>query len=397
MSGGGLILANLMLAASAVAQPQPASPPVASRPIYVTNAPIILLMDMNSGAVLFSHGAKQRFAPASMTKVMTAYVVLDLIAKGRLKRDAIFTVKPETWKKWNGSTGGSTMFLRPNEKVSVDTLLKGLLTVSGNDAAAVLASGIDGSEAAFVVRMNQVAKRIGMTQSQFGTPNGWPDGGKTQVSANDLVRLADRLIRDFPSDYRRYFAIPSLTHGKTRDGKPITQPNRDPLLGRFEGADGLKTGHTAEAGYCFLGSAVRGGRRLIMVVAGLKSESARREEAMRLMEWGFSQWQATPLSAAGVTVGTVQVQNGKQSQMAVETSAPLAVTLPRGHSGHFRAQIRYAGPVTAPIEARTPVAALVITPDGLPPQSTPLVSAQNVAQGGWWDRVRDGAYRVTGR
>lgn len=263
-----------------------AAPPASTA--YVTQAPIVMLKDLDSGEILFSRGADKRFAPASMAKVMTAYVVLDLIGKGELPRDKLFTVSQATWKKWNGSNGGSTMFLRAGEKVSVDDLLKGLITVSGNDAAAALAVGIDGSEDIFVKRMNAMAKKIGMTSSNFGTPNGWPDGGVTKVSAADLVTLADRLIRDHPDGYARYFSIPRLQHGKSPEGKPIVQPNRNPILGRFAGADGLKTGHTSEAGYCFLGSAKRGGRRLVMVVAGMASEKARRDEAERLMTWGFA-------------------------------------------------------------------------------------------------------------
>ncbi|WP_374526549.1 D-alanyl-D-alanine carboxypeptidase family protein [Sphingopyxis sp.] len=255
---------------------------------YVTQAPIVMLKDLDSGKILFSRGADKRFAPASMTKVMTAYVVLDLIKKGQLSRDTLFTVENATWKKWSARSRSSSMFLRSGEKLTVDELLKGLITVSGNDAAAVLAVGIDGTEEAFARRMNAVAGRLGMSSSNFGTPSGWPDGGVTKVSAGDLILLADRLIRDHPADYARYFSIPKLQHGVSPDGKPIVQSNRNPILGRFAGADGLKTGHTSEAGYCFLGSAKRGGRRLVMVVAGMASEKARRDEAERLMTWGFA-------------------------------------------------------------------------------------------------------------
>ena len=285
----------LVFPAAAASDARPKSGQTSRTP-YVTQAPIVMLKDLDSGAILFSRGAEKRFAPASMAKVMTAYVVLDLIKKGELARDRQFSVGEATWKKWNSGTGGSTMFLSPNEKVSVDDLLKGLITVSGNDAAAVLAVGIDGSEGAFVKRMNEVAGKIGMVSSRFGTPSGWPDGGVTQVSAADLVTLADRLIRDHPGGYARYFSIPKLQHGKSREGKPIIQPNRNPILGRLEGADGLKTGHTSEAGYCFLGSAKRNGRRLVMVVAGMGSEKARREEAERLMEWGFASGNAPAIT-----------------------------------------------------------------------------------------------------
>lgn len=265
----------------------------AARPLYTTQAPIVMLKDLDSGEILYSRGADKRFAPASMAKVMTAYVVLDLIKKGELARDEQFTVSEATWTKWRGSNGGSTMFLSPGEKVSVDDLLKGLITVSGNDAAAALAVGIDGSEEAFIKRMNSVAAQIGMKSSNFGTPNGWPDGGLTKVSASDLITLADRLIRDHPAGYARYFSMPKLQYGTSPEGKPIVQANRNPILGRVLGADGLKTGYTSEAGYCLLGSAKRDGRRLVMVVAGLPSDKARRDEAERLMNWGFT----VPLAA----------------------------------------------------------------------------------------------------
>jgi D-alanyl-D-alanine carboxypeptidase (penicillin-binding protein 5/6) len=294
VGAGGAALALLLLvhgtAASAQtkAAPPKAVPTTPQTPAYVPQAPIVMLKDLDSGKILYSRGADQRFAPASMAKVMTAYVVLDLIKAGKLSRDTQFTVGEAEWKKWRAGNGGSSMFLAPGERVSVDDLLKGLITVSGNDAAAVLAVGIDGSEAEFVKRMNVVSASLGMKSSKFGTPSGWPDGGVTKVSAADLVTLADRLIRDHPAAYARYFAIPKLQHGTAPDGKPIVQPNRNPILG-LAGADGLKTGHTAEAGYCFLGSAKRDGRRLVMVVAGMTSDKARREEAARLIDWGFAQ------------------------------------------------------------------------------------------------------------
>lgn len=367
-----------------------------SRPLYVTQAPIVMLKDLDSGAILFSRGADKRFAPASMAKVMTAYVVLDLIKQGELSRDKQFTVSEATWKKWNGSNGGSTMFLRAGEKISVDELLKGLITVSGNDAAAALAVGIDGSEDAFVKRMNVVATDIGMKSSRFGTPNGWPDGGVTKVSAADLITLADRLIRDHPGGYARYFSLSKLQHGTSPEGKPIVQSNRNPILGRFEGADGLKTGHTNEAGYCFLGSAKRGGRRLIMVVAGMQSEKARRDEAERLMTWGFEAWEGRELVPAGSRIGRLDVGKGAKPVIATETGMAVRMTVPKGYAGGYRAVMRSQAPLTAPVAHGTRVAELVVRPDGLPPQTTPLLAAADVAEGGWWARARTGFYRLTG-
>lgn len=397
--GGGTALAALALVTALPAVPATADTPKntpASRPIYVTQAPIVMLKDLDSGAILFSRGAEKRFAPASMAKVMTAYVVLDLLKKGELSRDRKFTLSRETWEKWNASNGGSTMFLRVGESVSVDDLLKGLITVSGNDAAALLAVGIDGSEESFVKRMNRVAASIGMKSSRFGTPVGWPDGGVTQVSAADLITLADRLIRDHPEGYARYFSMPSLRHGKTPDGKPIVQPNRNPILGSFAGADGLKTGHTAEAGYCFLGSAKRGGRRLVMVVAGMGSEKARRDEAMRLMTWGFDHWEGRELMPAGASLGRIDVGKGDTPTVAAETGQAVRMTVPKGHKGGYRAVMRTHAPLAAPIARGAPVAKLIVTPDGLPPQETPLIAAADVGEGGLWSRARTGLYRLTG-
>jgi D-alanyl-D-alanine carboxypeptidase (penicillin-binding protein 5/6) len=396
--GGAAVLAALTLAVAPPAAPAgtaPAHAP-ASRPLYTTQAPIVMLKDMDSGAILFERGAGKRFAPASMAKVMTAYVVLDLIDSGKLSRDKRFTVSEATWKKWNGSNGGSTMFLRAGETVSVDELLKGLITVSGNDAAAALAVGIDGSEEAFVRRMNDMAATLGMKSSRFGTPNGWPDGGVTKVSAADLITLADRLIRDHPGGYARYFSIPKLQHGKAPDGTPIVQPNRNPILGRFDGADGLKTGHTAEAGYCFLGSAKRGGRRLIMVVAGMKSEKARRDEAERLMTWGFEAWEGREIVPAGGKVGRLDVGQGAQPSVAAEAAIPVRMTVPKGFAGGFRATMRARAPLAAPVARGSRIAELVVAPDGLPPQVTPLLAANDVGKGGWFDRARTGFHRLTG-
>lgn len=396
--GGAAVAAALALAAAlpAASAGSKGAAAAVSRPIYVTKAPIVMLKDMDSGAILFARGADQRFAPASMAKVMTAYVVLDLIEAGQLSRGDRFTMTEGLWRKWNSGTGGSTMFLRPGETVSVDDLLKGLITVSGNDAAALLAVGIDGSEDRFVKRMNAVASDIGMKSSHFGTPNGWPDGGVTKVSAADLILLADRLIRDHPQGYARYFSIPKFQHGISPDGEPIVQPNRNPILGRFAGADGLKTGHTVEAGYCFLGSAKRDGRRLIMVVAGMDSAKARRDEAERLLRWGFEQWEGRELVPAGVSVGHIDVGKGDAPTISAETGTAVHMTVPKGYSGGFRAVMRARAPIAAPVSRGTPIAELAITPVGLPSQTTPLLAAADVGRGDWWDRARTGFYRLTG-
>jgi hypothetical protein len=246
-----------------------AVPSVAAAPQFQGTAPIAYMEDLSSGAVLYQRDADRRIPPASMAKMMTVYVAFDMIKRGELKLDQTMPVRPETWQRWHGPAAGSTMFLSTGENVSVENLLKGIVTLSGNDACVVLAEGISGTEQTFTDRMNQQAKKIGLNNSHFGTSNGWPDNGVTYVTARDLAHLASATIRDFPDLYKRFYSLRSFTWGKTLGaGADITQANRDPLLGRVAGADGLKTGHTDEAGYGFTGSAEQNGRRLVMVVAG---------------------------------------------------------------------------------------------------------------------------------
>src|SRR5678815_5584273 len=260
----------------------------AKAPPFDTPAKVAYMIDLSSGAVLLSKNADVRMPPASMAKMMTTNVAFELLKKGDLTLDKQCTVRPETWKRWHGPQAGSTMFLSPGEQVSVDELLKGIITLSGNDASVVLAECIAGTEEAFANVMNDNAKRLGLTNSHFGNSNGWPDEGVTYVSARDLATLARAEIENYPDLYKKYYSLTEYTHGKTLgSGANITQANRNPLLGRVPGADGLKTGHTDEAGYGFTGSAEQNGRRLIMVVAGLGSFNERIEESVRLMQWGF--------------------------------------------------------------------------------------------------------------
>ncbi|MBU6253402.1 MAG: D-alanyl-D-alanine carboxypeptidase, partial [Alphaproteobacteria bacterium] len=204
-----------------------ASSAVAAPPPFETAAPIAYLIDLSSGAVLYAKDADRQMPPASMAKMMTTHVVFDMIKKGQLKLDQKFTVRPETWQKWHGPEAGSTMFLSPGEEVSVENLLHGVVTLSGNDACVVLAEGIAGTEEAFVARMNAEAQRLGMKNSRFGTSNGWPDEGRTQVTARDLATLAVNTIRDYPDLYRKFYQQKEFSWGKTMGkGENIVQANR---------------------------------------------------------------------------------------------------------------------------------------------------------------------------
>lgn len=366
-------------------------PAAAAAPPFDTPAPVAYLKDLSSGAVLYAKDADRRMPPASMAKIMTVDVAFDLVKKGELSLDKMCTVRPETWKQWHGPQAGSTMFLSPGEQVSVRNLLHGIVTLSGNDASVVLAECIAGTEPAFVALMNAQAKRLGMTNSHFGNPVGWPDGGVTYTTARDLATLAAATIENFPELYREFYQQQEFTWGKTLgSNRPITQGNRNPILGKVAGADGLKTGHTQEAGFGFTGSAIQDGRRLVMVMAGLTSFNQRIGESTNFMNWGFRAWQSKPLFAAGREVGKARVQLGDAGEVGLVAPRNLAVTLPAGTAGAMRVKIVYEGPIKAPIRKGQHIANLVVTTGDTPPQTMPLVAATAVDEAGFFGRIRAG-------
>jgi len=368
--------------------------PAAAAPDFQTPAPVAYMVDLSSNAVLYAKDADRRMPPASLAKMMTVYVVFDMIKKGELKPDQQFTFNPEAWKKWNNQ--GSTMFLKVNESVSVDNLLKGIITLSGNDACIVMAEGISGTEQAFTERMNAEGKKLGLTNSHFGTANGWPDNGVTYVTAKDMATLAQATIRDFPDLYKRYYALPNFTWGTQMNGSAIDQANRDPLIGNVQGADGLKTGHTEEAGYSFVGSAQQNGRRLVMVVAGLTSYNGRKDESIKFMNWGFRAWQSRPLVGKGKQVGAADVQLGSAGSVALVAPQNLAMTVPAGMNPNVQASVVYNGPVKAPIKAGDHVADLLIRSPGMPDQYLPLAAANDVGEAGFFRRAWIGLTQLFG-
>jgi serine-type D-Ala-D-Ala carboxypeptidase (penicillin-binding protein 5/6) len=365
-----------------------ATPTIAAAPPFATPAPVAYMVDLSSGAELYAKDADRRMPPASMAKMMTAYIAFDMIKKGELKESQTFQVRPETWQRWHGPAAGSTMFLSPNEQVSVENLLNGIVVLSGNDASVVLAEGIAGTEQAFAARMNQAAKKLGMANSRFCNSNGWPDEGCTYVTARDLAKLAAATIREHPKLYKKYYTKTEFTWGKTLGGgAPITQANRDPLLGRVAGADGLKTGHTEEAGYGFTGSAEQNGRRLVMVVSGLESFNQRIQESVRFMDWGFRAWQSKPLFKAGAVVETADVQLGDEDKVGLVAPRNLAVTLPGGDASNIQVRVAYNGPIKAPIKKGQHIADLVVSTPDTPPQIMPLVADADVGEAGFFGRV----------
>ncbi|WP_328600517.1 D-alanyl-D-alanine carboxypeptidase family protein [Pontixanthobacter aquaemixtae] len=343
-----------------------------SEPDAITaHAPIALLVDVQSGQTLYARGAEHRFIPASITKVMSAYVAFELIKRGELTTEQNFALSESAAEDWYRT--GSTMFLEPGEEVPVDLLLQGITSVSANDASVVLAEGALGSIENWVARMNETARALEMHDSHFGTPNGWPDGGKTFTSARDLAKLARALVRDHPQLYARYFGKEGLRHNG------FAQANHDPITGVVEGADGIKTGFTSQAGHGFLGSAQRDGTRLIMVLGALETEQQRAVAARELMEWGFAKFDRQTLFERKAPVGHARVQNGMRGAVPLAAANTIKVAIPVEANPDLKLSIRYEGPLQAPIAAGEVVAELQIEVAGMPPARVPLVAAESVS------------------
>ncbi|GAA4038336.1 D-alanyl-D-alanine carboxypeptidase family protein [Parerythrobacter jejuensis] len=341
--------------------------------------PIVLLVDMSSGQTLFAREENRRFVPASITKVMTAFTAFELMEEGVLTPDQVFTFNEAAAEEWYRT--GSTMFLEAGQEVSVSDLLMAITTVSANDGSIVLAEGALGSVPEWVARMNANARSLNLQNSFFGTPNGWPDAGRTFTTARDLVTLGQALVLRHPDRFARYFGHRGLrTNGYAQD-------NHDPISGIVEGADGIKTGFTNQAGFGFLGTAKRGDRRLMMVLAGAGEEPERDAAARALVEWGFSAFDSTQLFAGGARVGSVRVQDGSSSTVPVLASAPILFAVPKGEQASLSLAITYDGPLQAPIAAGETVARLEISVEGMASSSVPLVAAQDVPQAGFLDRI----------
>lgn len=354
-----------------------------TRPFEVVTIPVVLLVDVNSGRILLAQQPDRRFAPASMAKVMTVFVALEEIKAGRLSAKRKYTVANATARQWNGV--GTSLYLKGGQQVDVDTLLHGIATVSANDAAVVLAEGHAGSVAAWCALMNEQARRLGMTNSHFATSNGWPDGGHTFVSARDLMVLAEALVTRYPEQYRHYFDRKHMRF----DG--IDLQSHDPTVGVVRGADGIKTGHTEEAGYNFLGSAERDGQRLIMVVGGARSEAKRAAASRALFEWGFSEWRPRPLFARGATIAQARVQNGDRRSVPLVSDRAIASIVRRDEEpDHPKITLSYQGPLVAPIAKGTKVAELQVLSGREPIARFPLYAGAAVGKAGVLDRLING-------
>ena len=304
---------------------------------FDTQAKYAIITDADNGAILLEKNADQPSPPSSMSKLMTTYIVFELLKKGSLKLTDTLFVSPRAWKMQ-----GSKMFVDNNSHVSVENLLRGVVVQSGNDACVVLAEGVMGSEELFVEAMNKKAAELGLSHSHFSNVSGWPDPEHV-MSVRDLAILADRLLKDFP-EYYHYFAEREFTYNNIR------QPNRNTLLFTENGVDGLKTGHTDSGGYGVVISAKRGERRLIIVVNGLKNQSVRHAEVERLLQYGFQHFTQHTLYKAGDTIAEVPTWLGRKSHLKLTVAEPVRFTTEGLGKDSYKAIARYKEPVVAPIE-----------------------------------------------
>jgi D-alanyl-D-alanine carboxypeptidase (penicillin-binding protein 5/6) len=368
--------AALILTAAALAGVWPFGP--ASAQNQTTPARAAIVIDLTSGAVLLNKDADTPVPPASMSKLMTLDIVFEALEAGRLSLADTFRVSEKA-----AAMGGSKMFIRAGEVVSVENLLRGVIIQSGNDAAVALAEAISGTEEAFAALMNQRAGELGLSHSHFTNATGWPDPAH-MMSPRDLATLAMRIIQHYPEHYKMF-----SEQEFTWDG--ITQRNRNPLLGGDFPADGLKTGHTEEAGYGLVASAERDGRRVLLVVTGLESMAQRGQEAERLMTWAFRAFETAKLFDAGAKVAEAKVWIGDEAQVALAPARDVIVTAPNGMLAQAQVTVHVPEPVEAPIEAGQEIGRIEVAMPDVAPIQVPLVAMGAVERGGVIPRLKAAA------
>ena len=369
-----------LIAGSATAQQRPApagrrgqknaDPPPAGSPAQTPVGPLDLgarwavVIDYTTGAVLLDKEAEKIIAPSSMTKLMTAYLVYERLKQGQLKLTDELPVSERAWRM-----GGSKMFVQLGSSVKVEDLIRGMIVQSGNDACIVLAEGIAGSEEGFAELMNKKAAQLGLSASNFRNSTGWPDP-EHRMSARDIASLARRIIQDFP-DYYHYDSEKSFKYNG------IEQENRNPLVQKGTG-DGLKTGHTEEGGYGLAASSLRGGRRVILVLAGMNSMRQRREEGDRVMDWAFREFENVTLFSANDVIEAVPVWLGSSKTVSLVSGRDLVVTMPRQWRRSAKVMVRYNTPVRAPITRGDPLGMLTVAGQGVPAMEVPLLAGADV-------------------
>ncbi len=347
---------------------------------FDTRAQAAFVTDMTTGTVLLSKNADQPLPPASMSKLMTLYVTFEAIREGRLSMSEKLPVSQHAM-----NYGGSTMFLDTTDRVTVEDLVRGIIVLSGNDACAVLAEALspDGTEAGFARFMTRRAQQMGMTNSVFKNSNGWPEAGH-DMSMRDLALLARKLIEEFPEFYPMFAETTFEFDGRA----PQNTQNRNPLLRLGIGADGLKTGHTQEAGYGLVGSAKQGDRRVIFVVTGLETARARAEESEQIVNWAFRQFAEQTVLTAGTEVARADVWMGDATSVGLTPAKDISMLVPVLGANELAAEVVYNGPLRAPFAKGDELAELVLKPAELPEMRVPLVAAQDVAAGGFAVRLR---------
>ena len=344
-----------------------------------TKARQALLIDMQTGAVMFEKNADEPMAPASMTKIMTVYLLFDRLKKGELRLNDTMMISENAWSKGGAASQGSTMFLKTGDRVRVEDLLHGIIVQSGNDASIAVAEGLAGSENAFAESMNRRAREIGMRNSNFRNASGLPEADHL-TTARDLAVLAKRTIEDFPEFYN-FYSEREFVYNSIRQG------NRNPLLYKAGGADGLKTGHTKASGYGLTASAIRGGRRLILIINGLASIQDRSEEAQRLLDYGFHEFENVQLFKAGEEVAKADVWYGAMREVPLVSQRDILFTLPRTARPGITVVVSYTGPVPAPIAAGQQLAVLKMSAPGVGAMEQPLVAGAPVEKLGVFGRL----------
>uniref|UniRef100_Q47JD1 serine-type D-Ala-D-Ala carboxypeptidase n=1 Tax=Dechloromonas aromatica (strain RCB) TaxID=159087 RepID=Q47JD1_DECAR len=363
------ILLSIVTAGQAMAQQLPVPPALAAKSW--------LLLEVGSNQVLTAEKSDERLEPASLTKLMTAYLTFAAIRQKTIGLSQTLPVSEKAWR-----TGGSKMFVRVDTQVPVEDLIKGMIVQSGNDACVTLAEGIAGSEENFAQMMNREAQRLGMTNSHFINSTGLPDP-QHYTTARDLSLLASALIRDFPEDYKKYYSMKEFRYNN------ITQPNRNRLLFIDPTVDGVKTGHTEAAGYCLISSALRDKRRLLSVVLGTTSDSARATESQKLLNWGFISYDSVALFAKDQAVATLRVWKGAQSEVKAGFTSDLGIAVPKGYADKVKSDFIAEPRLIAPVEAGQKIGTLKVSIDGKPYNEYPVVALENIALGNIFIRIID--------
>jgi D-alanyl-D-alanine carboxypeptidase (penicillin-binding protein 5/6) len=367
MKAIALLLVSILPALAQAAAPQP--PPITGRSW--------VLGDLSSGQVLVAVKPDERIEPASLTKLMTAYVVFQALRERKLSLDQQPSVSERAWR-----APGSRMFLQPRKPVTVEELIRGMVVQSGNDACIALAEAVAGAEEAFVQVMNREAARLGMKNTRFMNATGLPDP-QHYSTAQDLYMLAAALIREFPKEYAQYYSQKEFRYNS------ITQPNRNRLLWLDPSVDGVKTGHTETAGYCLIASSNRGGRRLLSVLLGSTSEAARAQESQKLLNWGFQFFDSVKLHPANQSVKAIEVWKGSGGEVKTGFKGDIVVTVPKGEAEKLKAELLTQQPLLAPVSEGQRVGTLRVTYDGKLIGEYPLVALETVAGAGLFGRAWD--------